>query len=649
MRLPTGALRRAAAVLVAAVSVSLTGDAQGPAPARVPSSGAISGVVVDGSTNRPVAGALVYLGREGREIVTRQTRQFTDEHGRFAFTGVPPFDRYSLSVSKDGYFDGGYSRDTMLPPGSTNRLTTVAEGEWVGNLRIALWRPAVMAGTVVDEAGEPVVGVSVRVITEVRAAGRSQPAVGPSTHTDDRGMYRITGLPPGRYRVTVPSVQASVPSSLTTTDIVGRGARAGTVEHALDLDPDARLVLSGFPIPPPPIDGRTQMYPTAFHGGDTLADAAGIDLQYGDERDNLDITLHPVDAGSIAGRVETAEAVAPGTLVRLLATGFEDLGSGSETGTARLAADGTFTFLNVPAGRYIVDVPLMVSEYQASVPFITNGMQMAPPGMNFGGVSNTVDSGPLGATFMTRHYGDRARYWGRVAVTIGSTTRTNVVLPLVRAGSITGRMIAERDPARPAEAGPSFMAVTAEPADGRASLGMVQPSTRPNAADGQFQITELAGGRYVLRGVAGAGWVIKSVTWRGADVTDTGFDASSGGDFSGVVVTFTRRAPILMGIVRNARMEPLTDATVVAFPTDRAQWVDYGMTPWRIKSIAVSNGGAFRFANLPAGDYYVAAVPGSDPSVWIAPDFFTTMAARAARVRLDWGEERSQDLQVVER
>src|SRR5258707_11860396 len=53
-----------------------------PAPAAEGTS-AISGVVIDGGTKAPVAGALVYLSIEGRGTVA-QSRQLTDTKGRFA-------------------------------------------------------------------------------------------------------------------------------------------------------------------------------------------------------------------------------------------------------------------------------------------------------------------------------------------------------------------------------------------------------------------------------------------------------------------------------------------------------------------------------------------------------------------------------------
>jgi hypothetical protein len=625
----------------------------------------LSGVVVDGTSDRPVSGALVYLGREGREVVTRQSRQLTDERGRFAFTDVPPSDRYSLSASKPGYFGGGYSRDTSPAPGSTNRLLSVAEGDWVGDARLVMWRPAAIGGTVVDEAGDPVVGVTVRTITSVRVAGTTQLADGPSARTDDRGMYRIANLAPGSYRVSVPSVQAAVPASTTTAAIMGRSMGAGSrpatatvvgrspagpgssptaVEHALDLDPQVRIVLGDGPVPPPSPDGRLLTYPIAFHGGASLAEAATVDLGYGDDRSGLDIQLQPVPAVRIEGRVDGPPDALAGLLLRLLPDGLEGLGLGGEAATTRVEADGRFVFVNVPAGRYVVEAPLSVNQYNAFVPFSLSA-PTGPPGLGWGSVQNTVASAPTGTTYTTRTYG-RPEYWGRTTVTAGAGGASNVVVPLRHAATMTGRIVAEGDPARPDDPGPAFAVVAAEPANGEIPLG--RPQAR-GEADGSFRMPGLGGGRYILHGTATAGWIVKSIAWNGRDMTAAAFDASSGADFTGVVVTFTHAAPVLAGTVRDARGQPAADATVVAFPVERAQWTGYGLTPARIQSTVVANGGTYRFTSLPAGDYHVIAVAGTDPAVWQAPGFFDAMAPNAAAASLRWGAERSQDLQVAGR
>ena len=55
-----------------------------------------------------------------------------------------------------------------------SQLVSLAEGERLTDVKLRVWKYAVIAGTVVDEAGEPVVGVAVRALVKDVVAGRAQ-------------------------------------------------------------------------------------------------------------------------------------------------------------------------------------------------------------------------------------------------------------------------------------------------------------------------------------------------------------------------------------------------------------------------------------------------------------------------------------------
>src|SRR5690349_11304912 len=84
--------------------------AGGPQPLNmtipmVNGTGAISGVVTDATTKKPIAGVTVYLGPPNRGPVGQPVQQVSDAQGRFVFRDLPPSDAYFINATKPGYFD----------------------------------------------------------------------------------------------------------------------------------------------------------------------------------------------------------------------------------------------------------------------------------------------------------------------------------------------------------------------------------------------------------------------------------------------------------------------------------------------------------------------------------------------------------------
>ena len=317
-------------------------------------------------------GAIVFIAAVPAKPVAQQPRQVTDDRGRFVFVDLPANTEYTIASSKFGYLDGGYGRDTR--PSDPLRAIPVAPSAWIQNIRATVWKPGVIAGAVRDEKGEPVAGIYVRLLARLNIYGRNDLASGPLTVTDDRGEYRFSGLGPGRYLVQVPSVQATLPVN-TALPANRTLAPAG----AVDVDGTHQLVIGRYPIPPPPVNGRTQAYGTSFHPSTSVVEQASvIELGFAEERPNVDITLTPVSTARVSGTVIGPPDSLVSLTLRLLPLGLENLGIGSEMATALVRPDGTFTFLNVPAGRYVLDAPNTVSEL-AATPFVIMDDKLPAP------------------------------------------------------------------------------------------------------------------------------------------------------------------------------------------------------------------------------------------------------------------------------
>jgi hypothetical protein len=150
----------------------------------------ITGRVV-GDAGEPVPGVSVSAFSRAGGTTPRAPRVVTaDDGGNFQFNGLDP-GLYVLSASLPGYVP-------EVDPLTGRPSGTYRPGD---TALIRLTKGGVVTGTISDQQGEPVVGVSVRALRVRDLDGRSQ-TLFPYTaddRTDDRGVYRIYGLQPGLY------------------------------------------------------------------------------------------------------------------------------------------------------------------------------------------------------------------------------------------------------------------------------------------------------------------------------------------------------------------------------------------------------------------------------------------------------------------
>lgn len=152
---------------------------------------------------RPAAGVHVLLlpaenfGPERRAVA----RARTNAEGLYRMTGVPA-GRYELAPSAPAHVIVGA---TMFGPGVVVMLSA---GESFDDADFTLEPGGVITGRVTDSDGRAVVGESLRIdpIVDPQAPPAPPRRVNFSplaNQTDDRGVYRVYGLPAGRYRVSV--------------------------------------------------------------------------------------------------------------------------------------------------------------------------------------------------------------------------------------------------------------------------------------------------------------------------------------------------------------------------------------------------------------------------------------------------------------
>jgi len=220
-----------------------------------------------------------------------------------------------------------------FPQGKT---VVVEDGETADGIDFTLSRGAVITGRVSDSAGRPIVDERIRVNPVDQNLERLVSSIYPNINdlrTDDRGIYRIFGLPAGKYKVSIGDEFAAFTST--------RGRR---------------------------------FFPRTFHPDVTdEAKAAFVEVKEGDEAANVDITVaRSMNGFSASGRFIDGESGQPVPNINFgltIIVGGSPAGFMSGNGTS--TSDGGFRIDNLPPGRYAVSIlPGSDSTYYgASQPF----------------------------------------------------------------------------------------------------------------------------------------------------------------------------------------------------------------------------------------------------------------------------------------
>jgi hypothetical protein len=644
--MPVGAAVVRALLFVAAVQLP-------PPLPQQPGSGLILGRVVDAASGRPVAGAVVSLAGGG----TSSPRAMTNANGQFVFRKLPK-GRFNLTATKPGYVEGAYGRRR---PGGTTRSVELDDGQRVGDIAIMVWRRAAIAGTVTDEAGEPVIGVNLNIYSRRYTAGHRRFVSSGVASTDDRGMYRFAALAPGDYIVAFVSRQVSMPPDVIE---LMRNPPAPTDTKAQEINRErmslgAFISPPGFPqsmqvgpvigavdaaVPPPPTgdaaNAQIFMYPTLFFPNSPSAARAGvITVQSGQERDGVDLSLRPVRAARVTGAVIGPDGPMANIGVHVAPSGDEEM-TDIESAATMTDGDGNFTVPAVVAGQYVVKAS-RIPRPPATPPsnMVTTQIQV---GGSMMGMSSTVSGTPPPPPPIP----DVPGYFANTPLTVGNKNVDNVVVVLERGGRVAGRVEFEGSADRPDATALSRIPVILERADNSTALGLPGLTSPPGRVDenGTFKTYSQAPGKYIVR-VAGSpsGWTLKSVTVEGRDISEKPFDLGTS-DIGNVVITFTDRPTKLTGSVRTKDGNPDTDALVVLFPADPSDWSDFGLNPRRLRSVRPTNDGTYTFNALPAGDYYVTAVTEDATGSWQEPQALAELARSATQVRLADGDTRTQNI-----
>ena len=166
-------------------------------------------------------------------------------------------------------------------------------------------------------------------------------------------------------------------------------------------------------------------------------------------------------------------------------------------------------------------------------------------------------------------------------------------------------------------------------------------------ADMSFELDGLFGPQLLMISGPPRGWIVKSVKYRGDDVTDTAVEFKSSSDPKLLEVTLTTHGAIVSGRVLGDDGKESSDAFVVMLPTDLSRWRPFPGTPM----ITPKADGTFTIGPVRPGDYVVAAVTGISMTRLFEPTAKADIAARIAkageRIVLVEDDKHSIDLRIT--
>jgi hypothetical protein len=564
-----------------------------------PGTATIAGRVLAADTGRPVKRARVSAAVTGRGMRS----SVTDDQGRYQITNLVA-GAYTITASKTGFVDSVYGQRRPLQPGTPFNL---ADTQAATNVDLRLIRGGVITGRVGDEDGEPLARALVTIQRYQYVRGERQLTPAGADQTDDRGQYRVFGLPPGDYYVSA--------STSGLGELLGRGMQQLATGVALGSGGalgagGGRGGPGGFSGPFSAADqaASSGYAPTYYPGVVSAGEAGKVTIGPGQEMAGIDFQIQIVPLATITGIVAGTQDAVSVTLVPQDAGGLGPLGG--QTFSGRAIGNGTFTIANVPPGRYTA---IARSGGRSSDPK-TAVQPLVITGQNIEGLTLMLQPG--------------------VTLT-GNITVESSGAPSPDDYSVFRVTIADADPL--AGGGPGGRG-------GRLPFGGDDRVEK----NGSFALHNIEPGRHYVR-VTGGGnpsqgggqWTLRSVLIGGTDVADLPFELKPGRNVDNINVVLTDRTTDLSGTVRDAQNAATPAVTVIAFSIDPQYWRAQSR---RISTSRTGDTGAYYFRGLPAGDYYLLAVDEVEQGEWFDPAYLDSVKDKAVRVTLQDGDRKTMDV-----
>jgi hypothetical protein len=309
----------------------------------------VQGIVVKDPTSEPIKKALIELIAESQNDGSNYTA-VTDADGRFVIENIAP-GQYRLFVERAGYRE--VSRNHRAAEG---RVVTLSAGNEMKDVVIHLQAAAVVDGRVSDEDGDPMPDSQVAVLRRTYVAGHSHWEQVGAERTNDLGEYRIAGLGPGSYFVSVsppPNFRSLIEANGNAPSPANRAPASS--ENATPTSYQTTYY--------PGTRDRGQAEPILLHAGDDFP---------------VNFSLMPSPALSIRGTIVNLQ---PSSTVSITVQGKDSLVMNG----AEMHKDGSFEIHDVAPGSYTIlarvengVAPMMARQPVQITSANVEGLRLAP-------------------------------------------------------------------------------------------------------------------------------------------------------------------------------------------------------------------------------------------------------------------------------